>query len=455
MTRLLPVGNHPARRTAGISMMATQTALPPGSQSSRSAAAHSDRSAVGIEVTRIASLEEARALKAEWATLAETAGGQNPFTHPDWLLLWAEHFIRPHEEIWLLAARRGGRLAGVAPFYRRAWGPGLAHSMQLWGTSRDYRLIELPQILVDRDQPRAVARALLAGLSAYSDRWDWAEVALQDSLWLEPDWLPRSGEIAILTKAVRAGVVLPLGKDRPPAMKRNVRESLRRARNRLNRSFPGAWTVDCALSATGLLAALPDLTRLHDERSRLRGKKRHPSVLERPEHEAYLTAGVLAAAARGGAAIYRLLVNGQAAAALLVLRSSECTYFLISGIDPRFWEFSPVTLLQGRAIDDAATLGHHWANLSTGPDTPKLRWSEELTVSTEFALVAGRGLARARFALFWLASQAGTVLRETRRHQVLGTPVSGADAEVLPSGRLAHYAGMSDGHAPTRRRGGR
>ena len=36
-------------------------------------------------------------------------------------------------------------------------------------------------------------------------------------------------------------------------------------------------------------------------------------------------------------------------------------------------EFSPATLLQGRAIDDAIALGHRWVNLSTGPDTAKLR----------------------------------------------------------------------------------
>lgn len=406
-----------------------QTAPPtndprPGSSASRdprpgSSASRLLQPPAGVRVTRLNSLLQARAFVAEWAELAETAGARNPFTHPEWLMPWAERFLRPDEQVWLLAARQHGRLVGVAPFYRRSWGPRLAHSMQLWGTGRHNGWIELPQLLLDQEQPRTVARALVARLCTEANAWDWAEVPLEDSLWLEPDWLPRHGEVTVLTKMVRASVVLPINQAKQPVMKKNVRESLRRARNRLDRSYPGGWSVTCATDRADLLGALPDLARLHDDRSRLAGKKRHPNSLAQEADWSFLVAGVIASAERGGASIYRLLVHSQAVAALLVLRSRDCTYFLLSGMSQQSWEFSPTTLLQGRAIDDAVALGHRWVNLSTGPDTPKLRWSEQLSVSSEFALIPDRPFSRVAFGAYRQASAAAAMARERDRHRLL------------------------------------
>ena len=374
----------------------------------------------GIQVVRLRSLPQVRALAPEWARLAETAGALNPFHHPDWLVPWAERSLRPGEQIWLLTAHKRGRLVGVAPLYRRSWGPGLAHSMQLWGTGRNSTLIELPQFLLDQEQPRAVARALVDRLCAESRGWDWAELLLGESLWLEPDWLPRGGTVTLLTKGVRANVVLPVNGPEPPAMKRNLRESLRRARNRLDRAYPGAWSIACATTGPDMPGALADLARLHDERSRLAGKKRHPNALAREADWAVLSGAAAALAGRGAVAVYRLLVDGLAIAALLVLRTPECTYLLLSGMSESGWEFSPVTLLQQRAAEDAVKLGQRCVNFSTGADTPKLRWSEKLTATPEFVLVPNRFGARVRFAAYWQASAAAAVARERNRHQLAG-----------------------------------
>jgi CelD/BcsL family acetyltransferase involved in cellulose biosynthesis len=373
----------------------------------------------GIHVTTLTSLDEARVLTAEWAKLAETGGARNPLCHPDWLVPWAERFLRPSEQVWLLAARRGDRLVGVAPFYRRTWGRGLAHSAQLWGTGRHADLVELPQLLLDQEQPRAVARALVDRLCGKVSAWDWAAVPLENPLWFEPDWLPRDGELTVLTKIVRPSVVLSLGPDGPMAMKRNVRESVRRARNRLDRAYPAGWSVVRATDRPDLPDALADLAVLHADRSRMAGKKRHPDVLGLDSDRAFLSAAATASADRGGVCIYRLLVHGEAAAALLVVRSRDCSYFLFSGMSERAWEFSPVTLLQACAIEDAADLGHRVVNLSTGPDAAKLRWSEEVQLSAEFVLTPARLRSRMAFWAYWQAAAAAELRRERHRHTLL------------------------------------
>jgi CelD/BcsL family acetyltransferase involved in cellulose biosynthesis len=149
------------------------------------------------------------------------------------------------------------------------------------------------------------------------------------------------------------------------------------------------------------------------------GKKRHPDVLRREPDRSFLSATVTAAAARGGACIYRLLVQGEAVAALLVLRSRDTTYFLLSGMNERSWEFSPTTLLQAHAIDDAVALGYRQVNLSAGPDVAKLRWSEDLALRAEFVLTPSRARSRAVFWAYWQGSAAAELKRERRRHTLL------------------------------------
>jgi CelD/BcsL family acetyltransferase involved in cellulose biosynthesis len=378
-------------------------------------------SKVKIIVTAMTSLAEVRDFTREWAEFAEAAGAINPFVHPDWMVPWAERFVRSDEQIWLLAARQTGQLVGVAPFYRRSWGSGIAHSMQPWGTGGNSDLVELPQLLLDPGQPRNVARALVGRLCAEAKLWDWAFVPLGDSLWFEPDWLPGGGSIIVLNKTVRASVVQPLDTSSQPVMKRNVREALRRARNRLDRTYPGRWFIDRATSRSEIFDAFPDLLSMHDARSRMAGKRMHANLLKQESSSSLLLAVLTASADRGGACIYRLLVDGRAVAALLVLRTEECSYFLLSGMSQPSWEYSPVTLLQGCAIDDAIKLDHRLVNLSTGPDTAKMRWSEHVSMHPEFVLVPNRPLSLATFGTYWLASAVAAVKRERSRQTLLSS----------------------------------
>ena len=371
-----------------------------------------------ISVTVMVSLAEARSFAAEWAKFAETEEGGNPFLHPDWLIPWAECFLRRNDQIRLMAARQNGKLVGVAPFYRRSWGRGLAHSVQLWGTGSHAVLTQLPGLLVDRSQQRNVTRTLVRELCAEAEHWNWAVLPLQDPLWFEPGWLPRGGSIIVLPGTVRASVVRPI--DEPHlAMKRNVRESIRRAHNRLNRAYPGRWSVDRATSREDLVQAFWDLSRLHSARSGIFGKEIHPNVLGHEADSAFLLKTLTGSAYRGGACIYRLVADDRAIAALLVLRTTECSYFLLSGMSEDSWEYSPVTLLQGYAIDDAAKLGHRQVDLSVGPNTAKMRWSEQILVHPEFVLVPNRFVSLATFGAYWLASAAVAIKCERHRHRLL------------------------------------
>ena len=140
--------------------------------------------------------------------------------------------------------------------------------------------------------------------------------------------------MTVLTKTVRTNVVRPI--DKLDRLKRNVRESLRRSRNRLDRAYPGRWFISSATSSTDIGHAFSDLSALHHARSQM-AKEIHPDALRGKSDSSFLLAAVTALAERGGACIYRLLVDSRAIAALLVLRTAECSYFLISGMSEQSW----------------------------------------------------------------------------------------------------------------------
>jgi CelD/BcsL family acetyltransferase involved in cellulose biosynthesis len=168
-----------------------------------------------------------------------------------------------------------------------------------------------------------------------------------------------------------------------------------------------------------IAAALSDLAALHVARSLIPGKEIHRNSVRDSSEFSFLKAVLEISSEGGGACIYRLIVDERTIAALLVLQTKECSYFSLSGMSPEAWNYSPITLLQGQAIEDAAKLGQRLVNLSVGPNTSKMRWSEQLFVHPEFLLVSNRPLSANLFRGYWLATAVASLRREQRRHRVL------------------------------------
>jgi CelD/BcsL family acetyltransferase involved in cellulose biosynthesis len=122
-------------------------------------------------------------------------------------------------------------------------------------------------------------------------------------------------------------------------------------------------------------------------------------------------------ARRGQAEILTLDVEGTAVAAQLVLRAPDATYLGMSGVDPAWWNVSPVTLLQLRAAESAIERGHGEFNLSTGPVVAKLRWSEHIVQHPEFVVCGPRHSSRVAFAAYRAVSAVAAVRRDAERHR--------------------------------------
>lgn len=371
------------------------------------------RDTTELTVTRVGDLD---ALVPEWRALADAGAPGNPFASPDWTVPWLRHCVAARDTE-VLAVRRGHRLIGVAPWYVRTFA-GRVHSLQLAGTIRHPELTELPQVITAPGEHRSVLRAVIDYWCSQPRAWDWLELPITHGQgWFEPEWL--GAGYVVRHKAVRPAVVLPLPADVPTlksSLKRNVNESIRRARNRLDKSGQ-QWEIT-AHTGPGVAVALPHLRALHRARAELSGRRRHPDVLAGDDRFACYTDAVTGMANRDRAELLTLDVAGTPVAALLVLRAPAASYLALSGVAPEWWHVSPVTLLQWTAMCRAVTRGDAEVNLSMGPDVAKLRWSETVVPHMEFVVCGPRSRSRALLTAYSALATVAGMRRETRRHEV-------------------------------------
>jgi CelD/BcsL family acetyltransferase involved in cellulose biosynthesis len=359
---------------------------------------------------------------AAWLRLYQLSGTSNPFLHPAWALATQRHRTAG-TRLWLVQVRAGAELVAVAALELASPIRGLPGVKVLRGAgSHEYSgLLELPGILALPRFARCGARAVVEYLASRRDEWSWWHVPLgEHDSWFESDWLPAGQGFVVTHRLIRAEVVLDVAAD-DRLRSRNLRESVRRARNRLTRDFGSDWAVTRVVDQDRLGLALDNLVRLHRERSALAGHPRHEDRIATARIRDYL-GEVVAAQADGGASCYELRASGALIAQLLTFHGPSSTYCSLSGLTATAWQYSPTTLLQWHAYQDTRVDGRRVFSLSTGPDRAKLRWSRELRISPEFVVTAPRWQARLAYAVYAQASHAARLFRDNRRQLATADP---------------------------------
>lgn len=352
---------------------------------------------------------------AAWQRLYEGSRTTNPFLDPAWTLATTRH-RGGRTELWLVQVHAGEELVAVAALEAASPIGGLpgVRVLRIAG-SHDYSgLLEVPGILTLPRYARRALRAIVEYVASRGDEWSWWHVPLgEHAAWFEPEWLPAGQGFVVSERLVRAEVVLDATDDRLHS--RNLRESVRRAKNRLTRDFGTDWAVTRVVDRHQLGRSLDSLVRLHRERSSLAGRRCHEDRVSTAAVRGYLGDVVAGQADRGAVSCYELWARGVLIAQLLTFHAPAATYCGLSGLTATAWEYSPTTLLQWHAYQDTRRDGRGSFSLSTGPDQAKLRWSRDVRVHPEFVVIAPRRRARLAFALYSQASQAARLLGDNRR----------------------------------------
>jgi Acetyltransferase (GNAT) domain len=358
-------------------------------------------------VRRVAISELTVADRERWSALHQRQHQPaNPFCSPEWVITWLSHYSRPRDQ-HLLLVLDGDHLVGVAPL--------VVQSMRVLGVPVNRRLVlaggggasplELPAVLSAPGHGRAVVRAVIG--YTVSAGYAWTELSLGPGQgWITPGAFAGQSLPALpfqRHQRSRVCVIMQLGDTWPQTtqgLRRNVRESLRRARNRLNRDGR-AWKV--VQWTRGELDS--DVVRrwltLHAARASVTtSSARHQDAYAGPLDRRFMLALLPQLAAAGQASIVELVIDGRAVAAQLVLHAPGTDYVHSSGFEPDVWQFSPITALLGAVMESAIDQGVRWVNFSPGVNESKLRWSEALEVHPEFAYCPAGRAAGLRFRAY-------------------------------------------------------
>lgn len=356
-----------------------------------------------FQVELLDGIDSLRSLQSEWRRLAEATAGDNPFLSWEWAFTWAEEMMG--DRLVTAVVREGDDVVAIAPFYRNLYslGPGLkARCLQLYGPRELQTVFELRQIPMLPGREAAILRSLLAGLLE-SARWDWVELA---------DYGPRTGcwrevlatlpaDLRLVVQDVVQVPILPLlstWEDQRSALRRNVKERIRRGYNSLKRDGLG-FSVVIDADAANSNARVAEFHQLHERRAEVQDRKAHVDSFRHPRVRAFLSAASRRLMEAGILSYAGLEVSGSVVATRMVMQRNDSLYLYYSGFDPAWWSHSVMTVLVTEVVKMAIARHLEGINFSPGLDQFKSGWTEPDANLTSVAYMIGRQTRSSRFRL--------------------------------------------------------
>jgi CelD/BcsL family acetyltransferase involved in cellulose biosynthesis len=327
-------------------------------------------------------LAELEPIVAEWRALAARALEPNVFYEPAFALAAAPVFGRDAGAVLVWSGENPPRLLGFFPgrIERRRYGLKLPI---LVGLTHPYGPLGVP--LVEREAAAPVIAAYLAHLAA--------DPALPGLLLLP--FLPADGPFAAALDAIlrraqmpaadfnrhQRALLAPTGERQlyvEQAIGQHQHKELRRHLRRLSDS--GAVLFTAAKESTAVAGALEEFLRL--EASGWKGRAGTATADHEDLHR-FIREAVYGLAAEGKASINRILVDGRAIAATIVLRSGRGAWFWKIAYDESFARFSPGVMLSveltEELLEDTSLAGADSCATANHPMIDHL-WRERLAL---------------------------------------------------------------------------
>jgi CelD/BcsL family acetyltransferase involved in cellulose biosynthesis len=331
-----------------------------------------------MAVELVETVEGLQQLESEWQAL-EAEVGLLPFASWDWSVAWWHSLSRQRltscDRLFVLAMRKEGRLAGVAPLMlTERPSRGLRfRCLRYFGV--DQNITEVTGPLCAPADEAQFHEALLEYLFDHRDRWDCAILSGLSAAGEAPAIVARYATPVWLDDVVAFVVPLPSSWQAFKATRsRNIKESLRKCANSLRRD---ALTPTFRVVSEGreLSQALDVFLRLHAARAALRQTVIHENVFRDPASRSFLYALSDRYSAAGKMRIFSMEINGCTVATRLGLVSGRSLYLYYSGYEPAYAKYGVMTHVVAKAIQYAIEHGFETINLSTGKDISKTRWS--------------------------------------------------------------------------------
>jgi CelD/BcsL family acetyltransferase involved in cellulose biosynthesis len=371
-------------------------------------------------------------LEREWRKLVQVAGTRNPFLCWEWVSEWVSEFCG--DRLLTAVIRDAGAVVAIAPFYRNSYmiGPGVrATCLQLFGPREDQHIFEQREILIDPKRQSGVLTSIVECLSAQPV--DWIELAAQgDAVQALEDALravPPS-----MSPRTRSRTVVPIMALRQSwdvqhrALKRNVKESIRHCYNSLKRDGH-RFTVSIEVSSDQADGSLDTFLRLYQQRSALSGRARHFNHFSTERRRRFLSRAVRRMMEAGSLEFCTVKIGDEVVASRICMTMLDTLYLYYSGLDPRYWRYSPTTLLVTERLRRAIDQQLCFINFSPGTDQSKTRWGVDLVPRLDVTVVSRNPIRRLKFTLislrksdrfrnlYWRIREGGSELRTRDSHR--------------------------------------
>jgi len=345
-----------------------------------------------MNIERIGDFSGLKALEPEWRQL-EVRLPRLPFLSFDWAAAWWTWLhadgVGVRDEPFLRTFRNpGGELCAVAPLMRTrrpGRGPGLRH-LQLFGA--DPNITEVRSIAASEEDGPAITSALLEHLHASASEWDFMQLSGVPAEWAESLNLTGFRSAQWVHDIPNYYLSLPPSwEEFKTKLSRNIKESLRKCYNAPKRDGID-YNVRVIESPADTREAVNHFLRLHEARSQLDVNVKHKNVFSSEASREFLVDVCSRYAARGKLRIFQLRVNDAVVATRIGFVSEDSLYLYYSGYDPEYSKYSVMTTAVAEALKYAISAGFRTANLSTGNDVSKLRWSPQERTYREVLLVS-------------------------------------------------------------------
>ena len=313
------------------------------------------------------------ALEAAWNPLVERSASATVFLTWEWLRPWWRHYRGEGDSLYVLAAREGDALVGLAPLYRgkaSAYGLGSLRRVGfIGGSSGDSEYLDF---IVEPGREAEVLAAFFDRIEA--DGWDAADLRL----------LPKeSPSFALLHQLAAGRGYLTAEEDVPcsaveladdwdaflKTLQSRFRSKLRSLLRRLPEEHGGVF--ECCETVEQLPERLESMFELHQQRWRAEGKPGAFADERRRRFYYELSERLLA---RGWLRFYSLRLGERWAAHEFSFEHQGRVYYLQQGFDASCGKLSVGIALKAHVIRECIAGGARAYDFLGGEASHKQKW---------------------------------------------------------------------------------
>jgi CelD/BcsL family acetyltransferase involved in cellulose biosynthesis len=301
------------------------------------------------------------ALRSEWNDLLRRSRFDTIFLTWEWQTTWWRYLGANRGPLYLLAARDGERLAGIAPLYLTNDESG--RTLRVVGC---YEVADYLDLIIEAGREEAVLSAFLEWLAGSgAPAWDALDLCNQPMPSLSHSRLPelaraRGWSAEVTQEDVCPVIALPRGSAEPgydgweaylATLDKKERHEIRRKLRRVEREAPGA-ALRFVRGTDGLGDAVNAFIALH------RLSRRDKDAFMNEQMQGFFHALAATCAERGWLQLSFLEIDGEAIASYFCFEYMNEVLVYNSGYDPQAYaQLSPGWVLLARLIQEAIVQG--------------------------------------------------------------------------------------------------